>query len=130
MTGSDNASSSDGAVPRLVRGVEDVILGEMACLNHYPRTRTVRAIDEAQVIEIGSNVLYMLQRNGTSRKILNDAYRRHALNSDLEKMPVFQGLSPEGRRDAARVLAEGVELLSVEPGQAIFVKPKPPTIFI
>jgi len=96
--------------------VEDVILGEMACLNRYPRTATVVAVEESEVIEIGSNVLYMLQRNGASRRVLNEAYRRHALNTDLSRIPICKTLSPEELKS----LAKGVELMSVEPGQPIF----------
>ncbi len=118
-TGADTKSFTDDG-PKLYRGVEDVILGEMACLNRYPRTATVVAVDESQVIEIGSNVLYMLQRNASSRKILNEAYRRHALNSDLERLPIFKQLSVEGRQEAARIISEDVDLMSVEPGRPIF----------
>jgi len=118
-TGADTKSAADEG-QRLYRGVEDVILGEMACLNRYPRTATVVAIEESEVIEIGSNVLYMLQRNTSSRKILNDAYKRHALNSDLERLPVFKDLSIEGRKEAARIISEDVDLMSVEPGRPIF----------
>ena len=118
-TGADSKSSADHG-PRLYRGVEDVILGEMACLNRYPRTATVVAVEESEVIEIGSNVLYMLQRNASSRKILNEAYRRHALNSDLERLPIFKQLSVEGRKEAARIISEDVDLMSVEPGRPIF----------
>ena len=117
-TGADTQSATDGF--KLYRGVEDVILGEMACLNRYPRTATVVAVEASEVIEIGSNVLYMLQRNASSRKILNEAYRRHALNSDLERLPIFSSLSVEGRTEAARIISEDVELVSVEPGRPIF----------
>ncbi|MFO0012716.1 MAG: cyclic nucleotide-binding domain-containing protein [Planctomycetota bacterium] len=113
-TGSDSTIASEGK--KLYRGVEDVILGEMACLNRYPRTATVVAVEESEVIEIGSNVLYMLQRNQASRKLLNEAYRRHALNSDLERLPIFKSFT----RDETRKIAEGAELMSVEPGQPIF----------
>jgi Fe-S-cluster-containing hydrogenase component 2/CRP-like cAMP-binding protein len=117
-TGSD--SNSLKPTNRLFRGVEDVILGEMACLNRQRRTATVVAVEDSEVIEIGSNVLYMLQRNATSRKVLNEAYRRHALNSDIERLPIFQELTPQGRIEAARIIAKDAELLSVEPGRPIF----------
>ncbi|MDZ4851629.1 MAG: cyclic nucleotide-binding domain-containing protein [Pirellulaceae bacterium] len=119
-TGTDSVQSSNKTSGPIYRGVEDVILGEMACLNRYPRTATVIAVEESEVIEIGSNVLYMLQRNASSRKLLNDAYRRHALNSDLVKLPIFKSLSPEGRAEAAKLISNSVELVSVEPGQPIF----------
>lgn len=118
-TGSDTAMEPDAA--KLFRGVEDVILGEMACLNRYPRTATVVAVEASEVIEIGSNVLYMLQRNQASRKVLNEAYRRHALNSDLERLPIFKSFT----REEARKIAAGVELMSVEPGQPIFREGEP-----
>lgn len=113
-TGSDSRIAPDAN--KLYRGVEDVILGEMACLNRYPRTATVVAVEDSEVIEIGSNVLYMLQRNQASRKVLNEAYRRHALNSDLERLPIFKSFT----REEAKKIAAGVELMSVEPGQPIF----------
>jgi Fe-S-cluster-containing hydrogenase component 2/CRP-like cAMP-binding protein len=93
----------------------------MACLNRYPRTATVVAVEESEVIEIGSNVLYMLQRNGASRKVLNEAYRRHALNTDLSRIPICRTLSPE----EVRSLAQRVDLMSVEPGQPIFKEGDP-----
>jgi len=118
-TGSDTANSSNAT--KIYRGAEDVILGEMACLNRYPRTATVVAVEESEVIEIGSNVLYMLQRNGASRKVLNEAYRRHALNTDLSRIPICRTLSPE----EVRSLAQRVDLMSVEPGQPIFKEGDP-----
>ncbi len=113
-TGSDTKQFETPA--GLYRGVEDVILGEMACLNRYPRSATVVAVEESEVIEIGSNVLYMLQRNASSRKLLNEAYRRHALNTDLERLPILSSLTPAELRS----IAQRVELMSVEPGQPIF----------
>ena len=113
-TGTDTPHSS--AQTNLYRGAEDVILGEMACLTRAPRSATVVAVEESEVIEIGTNVLYMLQRNGASRRVLNEAYRRHALNTDLTRIPICQTLTP----DEVRKLAKGVELISVEPGQPIF----------
>jgi len=118
-TGSDTANNSNSS--KIFRGAEDVILGEMACLNRYPRTATVVAVEESEVIEIGSNVLYMLQRNGASRKVLNEAYRRHALNTDLSRIPICRTLTSEEVKN----LAQRVELMSVEPGQPIFKEGEP-----
>jgi Fe-S-cluster-containing hydrogenase component 2/CRP-like cAMP-binding protein len=104
----------------LYRTPKDVILGEQACLNRYPRGATIKAAEDSEVIEIGSNVLYMLQRNAASRKLLNEAYRRYAMNSQLEKLPVFESVAAEERAALAKILANDVELMSVEPGQPIF----------
>ena len=104
----------------LYRTPKDVILGEQACLNHYPRGATIKAVEDSEVIEIGSNVLYMLQRNAASRKLLNEAYRRYAMNSQLENLPLFQLIAVEERPALVQILANDVELMSVEPGQPIF----------
>lgn len=113
-TGTDTAVGTTQS--KIYRGAEDVILGEMACLNRYPRTATVVAVEESEVIEIGTNVLYMLQRNSASRKVLNEAYRRHALNSDISRIPICSTLTEQ----EVKKLAQSVELISVEPGQPIF----------
>ena len=42
------------------------------------------------------------------------------MNSDLERLPIFKQLSIEGRKEAARIIAEDVDLMSVEPGRPIF----------
>lgn len=105
---------------RLFRTAEDVILGEMTCMNRYPRSATVVAVEESEVIEIRRNVLYMLQRNRASREILDRVYRQRALNSQLENMALFQILDEEGRSTAARLLAQRADLLRIEPGQMIF----------
>lgn len=105
---------------RLIRTAEDLILGEMTCMNRYPRSATVVAAEDAQVLEIRRNVLYMLQRNETSRVILDRVYRQRALVGQLEKLPVLEALDPETRNLAAQFLQDKVDLVSVEPGQAVF----------
>ncbi len=112
------ASLDNGQV--LIRTVEDVILGEMTCMNRYPRSATVVAAEDCEVLEIRRNVLYMLQRNEVSRGILEQAYRSRALVGQLEKLPLVSGLPPELRARAAEFLKDKVDLLSVEPGQTIF----------
>ena len=48
---------------------DDVILGEMSCLNHYPRSATVVATKAGEVLELNRNVLYMLQLNQQSHQL-------------------------------------------------------------
>lgn len=104
---------------RLFCTPEDVIIGEMTCLNRYPRSATVVAVEESEVIEIRRNVLYMLQRSRASREILDRVYRKRALNTQLENMSLFAALPSNGRRKISTLLAERAELLRVEPGQLI-----------
>ncbi len=112
------ADLADGE--HLIRTAEDVILGEMTCMNRYPRSATVEANEAAEVLEIRRNVLYMLQRNEASREILERAYRERALVGQLEKLPFLASLDPLARAQAASFLQGRVALLSVEPGQTIF----------
>ena len=54
----------------------DEIFGEMTCMNHYPRSATVvAASDDCEVWELLRNVLYMLRRSDSSKKILDRLYR-------------------------------------------------------
>jgi ferredoxin len=114
------ASLSEGG--HLIRTAEDVILGEMTCMNRYPRSATVVANEPAQVLEIRRNVLYMLQRNEVSRALIETAYRNRALVGQLEKIPFLQSLAPETRQAAAAFLKDKVDLVSAEPGQLIFAQ--------
>lgn len=117
------ASLDEGQV--LIRTAEDVILGEMTCMNRYPRSATVVANEESEVLEIRRNVLYMLQRNEMSRAILERAYRQRALVGQMEKLPFLQNLDDEQRSRAANFLQDRVDLVTVEPGQTIFQQGEP-----
>lgn len=99
---------------------DDVIIGEMTCLNRYPRSATVVAKESSVVVEIRRNVLYMIQRNAISREFLDQVYRKRTLRGQLTSLPIFQGLSEEQRQEAADYLNNRVELLTVEPGQTIY----------
>jgi CRP-like cAMP-binding protein len=68
---------------------QDVIFGEMTCMNHYPRSATVTAKGDCIVWEIRRNVLYMLQRNKVSKEILDRVYRDRSLNSQLRSVELF-----------------------------------------
>jgi Fe-S-cluster-containing hydrogenase component 2 len=92
----------------------------MTCMNRYPRSATVVANEDAEVLEIRRNVLYMLQRNETSRAILEQAYRKRALVGQLEKIPFINSLAKEARARAVEFLQGRVSLVSVDPGQTIF----------
>lgn len=98
----------------------DVIFGEMSCLNHYPRSATVVAIEETELLEIHRNVLHMLQRNEASRRILDDAYRSRSLARELNQLSMFQGLSEADRARCADMLRDRAEIVRVDRGQPIF----------
>ncbi len=99
---------------------EDVIFGEMSCLNHYPRSATVVALEATELLEIHKNVLHMLQRNEASRKILDEAYRSRSLARELRQLSMFQGLSEADRGRCAEMLRDRAEIIRVDRGQPIF----------
>jgi CRP-like cAMP-binding protein/Fe-S-cluster-containing dehydrogenase component len=111
--------------PVAVRTPEDVIIGEMTCMSHYPRAATVIAREESEVLEIPRNVLYILQRSKVARSILDRVYRERALESHLQSISLFAGLSEAERHDCALFLRERVELIRLDPGQTIFRQGEP-----
>ena len=113
-------SAPDLGQPTFTMTPDDVILGEMTCLNHYPRTATVRALEDGEVYEIRRNVLFTLQRNPEARQLLDGVYRSRALSNHLAKVPFFAGLSMEQRKECQAFLQDKVRLLRLEPGQNIF----------
>lgn len=117
---SDFAGRSIDPGQRILVDANDVIIGEMTCLNRYPRSATVVATQPAEVLEIKRNVLYMMQRNAVSREILDHVYRRNALQNRLQSLPLLQPLNEKQRAKVAEALRDRVELVSVDPGQVIF----------
>lgn len=105
---------------RILRDKDDVILGEMTCMNRYPRSATVVATKPGEVLEIKRNVLYMLQRNAVSREILDRVYRERSLVGQLTSLPIFDSLDEDLKQKAADFLRDKVDLVSVDPGQTIF----------
>lgn len=105
---------------RILRDANDVILGEMTCMNRYPRSATVVATKSAHVLEIRRNVLFMLQRNAVSREILDRVYRERSLKGQLAGLPLFRDLDDDDRQKAAEFLAGKADLVSVDPLQTIF----------
>jgi CRP-like cAMP-binding protein/Fe-S-cluster-containing hydrogenase component 2/ferredoxin len=91
------------------------LFGEMTCLSFYPRSATVRAVEDTVVLEMLRNVLQMLQKDKVFKAELDRRYRARALDTHLRSVPVLATLS-EGF--VAR-LRHRVELVRYEPGQVI-----------
>jgi CRP-like cAMP-binding protein/Fe-S-cluster-containing hydrogenase component 2 len=101
------------------------LFGEMTCLSFYPRSATVRAVEETVVLEMLRNVLQMLQKDKVFKAELDHRYRARALDTHLRSVPILAGLS------AAFVtrLRERVELVRFEPGQVICKQGEPADSF-
>ncbi len=91
------------------------LLGEMTCMNYYPRSATVRAQTDCVMLEMLRNVLDILQRNKTFRAQLERNYRARALDSHLRSVPIFAPLT----KDFIDHLRDRVELIRYQPGQVI-----------
>jgi CRP-like cAMP-binding protein/Fe-S-cluster-containing hydrogenase component 2 len=89
------------------------LVGEMACLNHQPRSATVTAaVDGVEVLELPRSILERLRRNKAFREQMDKQYRERALHGHMREIDLFHDLD-----DA--ILAElenRAELLRVEPG--------------
>jgi CRP-like cAMP-binding protein len=104
---------------------EDLILGEMTCMNNYPRAATLVALEDSEVFEIRRNVLYHMQRHPASREILNQTYRQRVLERELRSIPLLSAVSDEVRQQCVDFLAPRVELMHLDPGQIIFRQGEP-----
>jgi len=101
------------------------LFGEMTCMSLYPRSATVRAVEETVVLEMLRNVLSVLQRNRRFKAQLDETYRQRALETHLRSVPIFDGVTD----DFLRQLATRTELVRFEPGQIIFRQGDPAESF-
>lgn len=95
---------------------EGELLGEMSCMNRYPRSATVRVTADCYMIEMLRNVLELLQKNKAFSEQMNATYRRRVLETHLRALPIFAYVSD----DALVRLAQKVELVEKQPGEMIF----------
>jgi CRP-like cAMP-binding protein len=62
--------------------------GEMSCINNYPRSATVVALEECECLEMLAPVLRLLKEKSSHFK---EDYRRRALANHLGNVPAFAG---------------------------------------
>jgi CRP-like cAMP-binding protein/Fe-S-cluster-containing dehydrogenase component len=91
------------------------LVGEMTCMNFYPRSATVRAETDVVAFEMLRNVLDIMMKNKTFKAQIDQNYRKRALENHLRGVPMFADLSP----DFIEHLKESVELQRYIPGQVI-----------
>lgn len=125
--------------PDLVMTREDLIFGEMTCLNQYPRSATVRAQTDGVLLEVRRNILYALLRNPGAREVLDRIYVERAINNHLQRGAFFADLDEEERRQCYEFLVANwkvapdqtskVELVRFDPEQVIFEENEPSSSF-
>jgi Fe-S-cluster-containing hydrogenase component 2/CRP-like cAMP-binding protein len=98
------------------------IFGEMTCMSFYPRSATVVAAEDTTVLEMLRNVLYILQRNKKSRDMLNEKYRKRAIDTHLRSVPIFASLLREEDQFTRFIefLRPRVEMVRLNPGDVVF----------
>jgi CRP-like cAMP-binding protein/Fe-S-cluster-containing dehydrogenase component len=101
------------------------LFGEMTCLSFYPRSATVRAVEETVVLEMLRNVLQMLQKDKVFKAELDRRYRARALDTHLRSVPILSTLS----NDFVARLRDRVELVRYEPGAVICRQGEPADSF-
>jgi Fe-S-cluster-containing hydrogenase component 2 len=112
---------SVGALAQPVtRTVDDVIVGEMACLSGSPRTADVCALDDAEVWEVRRNVLDRMLRSPKQRGLFERLYRDRALETAWRASELFLDLPPEEYARSVEYLEPRLEFVRVNPGQIIF----------
>jgi len=101
---------------------QDVIFGEMTCMNNYPRSATVRAKTDVTLLEIRMNVLYILQRNKKSKEILDNVYNLRSISTHLLSIPLFsdQFTDPKEFSKFVDLVRKNAKLVRLNPGDVIF----------
>lgn len=100
----------------------NLLIGEMTCMSNYPRSATITALDDdCSMIVIRRNILYTLQRNAASRRVLDKVYRKNSIQSHLKSVELFSEIQKNKSRFGALIdfLRDRVELVKVNPGQVI-----------
>jgi len=101
---------------------EDVLFGEMTCMNNYPRSATVRAKTDVSLLEIRRNVLYILQRNKESKAILDAVYNKRSISTHLRSISLFaeQFTDDKDFEKFVDLVREKANLVRLNPGDVLF----------
>ena len=108
------------------------IFGEMACMSSYPRSATVVAETDCSLLEIGRNVLYILQRGKFSKAQLDERYRQNALDNHLQGATVFTRMvkNEDEFKQLVEFLRPRVDLVRVNNGEVIFRQGDPADAYL
>ncbi|MHC4390514.1 MAG: cyclic nucleotide-binding domain-containing protein [Planctomycetota bacterium] len=92
------------------------LFGEMSCMNHTPRSATVRAERTVYMLEMVRHVFEDLRKQQTFKDQFDETYRNRALETQLRECELFEDLGDF----AIRQLVNEAELISVAPGEVLF----------
>jgi CRP-like cAMP-binding protein/NAD-dependent dihydropyrimidine dehydrogenase PreA subunit len=107
---------------RFERTVNDVIVGEMACLSGGPRNADIVALNDGEVWEVRRNVLDRMMRSPAQRQTFRDLYGDRALDTAMTTLELFAGL-PKGESDfLIESLRPRLKFILVSPHDIIFTQ--------
>ena len=78
------------------------------------------ALEDAEVLEIGRNVLHYLRRNRAARDVFDRVYRARALGDCLQNSSLLSDVEEQQRRSCAEFLTPRARLVRLDGGQVIF----------
>jgi CRP-like cAMP-binding protein len=90
------------------------LFGEMTCMSLYPRSATVRATTDCVMYEMLRNVLDIMQRNKSIKGLLDENYKKRALEDHLKSVPCSRAAA-----GLHRLAPQIVELLRYGKGDVI-----------
>lgn len=107
------AEPTEGPEMPSVVGPDGFVVGEAACFSGRPRNRTIAAVSDGLAYEVTRNLLEMMRRTGTGRRILSEVLIRRAAEICIGENRLLESLKLEGDelRDVARELLNFVEPL-------------------
>jgi len=101
------------------------LFGEMTCLNFYPRSATVTAVEDTVLLEMLRPVLQLFKRSKRFASWVDGCYRERTIDTHLRGVWCLQGLSDE----SIHYLRDRVTLERYEPGQVICAQGDAPDAF-
>ncbi|MBS0202265.1 MAG: cyclic nucleotide-binding domain-containing protein [Planctomycetes bacterium] len=111
---SDGPSDIDYAT-REAPLMEGDLFGEMSCISYMPRSATVIARIDCQLVEFNRNVFDQLRGDANHQAAVEKEYRRRTLETHLRQFELFRDLS----ESQIQLLKEQVSLEAVPPGKVI-----------
>jgi Fe-S-cluster-containing dehydrogenase component/CRP-like cAMP-binding protein len=101
-------------------GVENLIVGEMACLSGSARTATLKGVKGGEVWELRRNVLDRLMRLPSHQERLQKDYRERALQQVLPRAEIFKHIEDRVFSEIVEFLRPRISFVRVSPGQTLF----------
>ena len=102
-------------VSRVAPLMEGDLFGEMSCISYMPRSATVIACVDCELLEFNRNVFDQLSGDPNHQASVDAEYRRRTLDTHLRQFDFFHGLTDS----QIEFLKENASLETIPPGNVI-----------